>query len=212
MGSRETEAKGAKHMIFEWQYPEDPVEQGEVLTGKVFKLRNPNRYIGISTATEETHIPVTDAICDACNDEVKDEDPCILSHRRLYCWTCAKEWVLKYFTRALPGAVVRHREARLARQHRVGPELWRLDRRDIDRPEHRLPVQFPVVEQPAAAGVLLSTRRRLDAEHGPRGCLSADDKRIPVDQLRPPEFHRGRGQEHRAEHKPVAKQRRTTST
>lgn len=88
-------------MIFEWKHPEDPIETGEVLTGRVFKARNPNRSISITTSVEQTRIPVTDAICDACNDEVKDEDPCVLTQRRLYCWDCAKAWVLKYFTREL---------------------------------------------------------------------------------------------------------------
>ena len=37
-----------------------------------------------------------EAICDLCSSEVGDVDPCVITGERLYCWPCAKEWVLKH--------------------------------------------------------------------------------------------------------------------
>jgi hypothetical protein len=32
--------------------------------------------------------------CGTCNTEIKSIDPCALTAYRLYCWTCAQEYIL----------------------------------------------------------------------------------------------------------------------
>lgn len=92
-------------MHVRYQCPGDPVDDALLLFGGEFLQMNPDRAIVITNADggEPTRIPMgDDIVCDACNAGVDVTDPCVLTPRRLYCWTCGDEWVLKHLRRDAP--------------------------------------------------------------------------------------------------------------
>ena len=77
-----------------YRYPGDPLATVELTYGGDFKRAQPDRQIRITVAGKDVFtVPVGDAICDTCNAEVGDYDPCALSGTRLYCWSCYEEWI-----------------------------------------------------------------------------------------------------------------------
>ena len=80
-----------------YHYPGDPVTGVELTYGGDFKRAQPDRQIRVGIRGGEVSvIPVEDAICDMCNAEVGDYNPCALSGTRLYCWQCYEEWIKPY--------------------------------------------------------------------------------------------------------------------
>lgn len=81
-----------------YQYPGDPVSTAQLLFGAEFQARNPNRYIAVIAGGTETRIPIppNEIVCDQCNGDVSDVDPCINTDHSLYCWTCGHEQVLRH--------------------------------------------------------------------------------------------------------------------
>lgn len=85
-------------MTIHYQYPGDPVTEARLMFGEEFTAQNPERYIAVISGGEETRIPIPsdEIVCDQCNAGVDALDPCVNTAHSLYCWTCAKENVLKY--------------------------------------------------------------------------------------------------------------------
>jgi len=83
----------------QYQYPGDPVETADLMFGAEFKrfVRNGEPgFVRVINEDREDEISFSEVICDACNAEVLPQDPCAATADRLYCWSCAKEWVLAH--------------------------------------------------------------------------------------------------------------------
>ena len=82
-------------------YPGDRPYTLEVLTGKTFKLQERKGGPGeirISGADGSPPHVITfdEVICDSCNAEIGDEDPCYLEPSRLHCQECFEEYTKPY--------------------------------------------------------------------------------------------------------------------
>ena len=81
-------------MKLTYTYPGDPPVDATLMFGREFKRDNPGREIRVGSGGEEdVVIPGEEAICDSCNTEVLDMDPCCVTLARLYCWGCFEKWV-----------------------------------------------------------------------------------------------------------------------
>lgn len=89
-------------LLLKFMFPGDPITPILLLFGADFsKIRRQSGggKIVITTATEEAVIPIDDEdiVCDSCNDAIVQHDPCCsVDDSRLYCWDCAKKWVIPY--------------------------------------------------------------------------------------------------------------------
>jgi hypothetical protein len=83
-----------------YQFKSDPVTEAQLLFGKEFLAQDPNRGMRITDGNGNViyEAPLDEVICDSCNVTVAGVDPCahVPDVGRLYCWTCAKEYVLPY--------------------------------------------------------------------------------------------------------------------
>lgn len=82
-----------------YRFPNDPVIEAHVMFGAEFLEQQPNRRTTITTGDGDVIYdePLgTEIVCDCCNATVLDVDPCAIAAQRLYCWPCAKEWILKH--------------------------------------------------------------------------------------------------------------------
>ena len=77
-------------MKLSYTYPSDPPTEATLMFGHEFKRDNTGRAIQVEGYAA---IPVEEAICDACNVNVTDMDPCCITLSRLYCWGCFEMWV-----------------------------------------------------------------------------------------------------------------------
>ena len=78
-----------------YTYPGDPKAEVELTYGGDFKAGNPGREIAVGAwgDPDPVRIPVEEVVCDSCNANVGDFDPCAIALDRLYCWDCYKRWV-----------------------------------------------------------------------------------------------------------------------
>jgi hypothetical protein len=81
-----------------YEYPGDPRDRCDLVFGAEFLQTQSHREIRISAAgMPDAVIPVgNEIICDACNAEVREIDPCAVTGYRLYCWPCAQKYILPY--------------------------------------------------------------------------------------------------------------------
>ena len=91
-------------MRIQYKYPGDPVADVDLRFGREFKDRHRGRVMVVSTPNETSRMPWPDeiAVCDACNDEVGDLDPCALIDWGLFCGPC--------FTRTIKPHVLPRKE------------------------------------------------------------------------------------------------------
>lgn len=95
-------------LTIEYTYPNDPKTTALLLFGVEFKMhvrRGRLGHIAIPTGDELHAVLFDQIICDACNAEVRDLDPCCSTSHSLYCWDCAGQFVLphtKHASRANP--------------------------------------------------------------------------------------------------------------
>jgi len=89
-------------LAIRYEYPNDPVLDAHLMFGAEFKWWRGPGYLRVGSVNADgdfvidSETVVEEAICDLCNREVQDVDPCVLTGDRLYCWSCAGEWVLKH--------------------------------------------------------------------------------------------------------------------
>jgi hypothetical protein len=89
-------------LTVKYEYPGDPVLDAHLMFGAEFKHWRGPGYMRVGSVNADGEFVIDseqvieEAICDLCNKEVQDIDPCVLTVDRLYCWTCAEEWVLKH--------------------------------------------------------------------------------------------------------------------
>jgi hypothetical protein len=77
----------------------DPVAEAWLTFGKIFKTGNPDRRVKVTDLRGIVFYdsgPLDEAVCDLCNAEVGDYDPCVSADHTLYCWPCGQKWVLAF--------------------------------------------------------------------------------------------------------------------
>jgi hypothetical protein len=91
-------------MRIQYKYAGDPVTNVDLMFGREFKDKHRGREMVVYTANETSRVPWPDetAVCDACNDELYDLDPCALTDWGLFCEPC--------FTRIIKPHVLSRRE------------------------------------------------------------------------------------------------------
>jgi hypothetical protein len=77
----------------------DPPDDALLTYGEEFKRMNPDRRSRVTDLAGNVIYdsgPIEEVICDFCNAEVGNLDPCTLTGDRLYCQDCAKRWIFPY--------------------------------------------------------------------------------------------------------------------
>lgn len=94
----------------QFTYPGDPPTEARLLFGAEFKIVARGGGLGQIAVVAGGQIGIVrfdDVVCDACNAEVRDLDPCCSTDHALYCWECAGDYVLahtEHASRANPSA------------------------------------------------------------------------------------------------------------
>ena len=74
-------------------YPGDSPNKVTLGFGEEFKA---HRGVARMLVNGELIAEFNEAICDSCNAEVTDIEPCAWTESGLYCWKCYHKWVFPY--------------------------------------------------------------------------------------------------------------------
>lgn len=82
-----------------YQYPGDAPTDAKFMFGAEFFMYDrggkPGEIRVTSDGLDES-VSFEDILCDSCNAQIRMQDPCASTPDRLYCWTCAGQWVLPH--------------------------------------------------------------------------------------------------------------------
>ena len=84
-----------------FQRPSESVTLVEMMFGGEFKHKHPSRTVVMSLEGDLQDMIVSEgaAMCDMCNVNIEDTDPCAEAEGRVFCWGCWGEFIRPYIVR-----------------------------------------------------------------------------------------------------------------